>query len=73
MPGGGGKIVSEVTIMNKIQAKGEYKTQRKQRMRAVALPQITASKIPHPKSSEHSQIRPILRTPGTAFEQEARR
>ena len=41
--------------MNKIQVKGESKTQRKRRTRAIALAQVAASKIPHPKGSIHPQ------------------
>lgn len=37
--------------MNKIQTIGEIKTQRKRRTRALALPQLAASKIPHLKGS----------------------
>ena len=33
--------------MNKIQVKGEEKIQRKRRTRAIALPQLAASKISH--------------------------
>lgn len=40
--------------MNKIQVKGEEKIQRKRRTRAVALPQLAASKISH-KNTGYSQ------------------
>jgi hypothetical protein len=43
--------------MNKIQAKGSYKSQRKRRTPAVGLSQVAASKISHPKHSEHSADR----------------
>jgi hypothetical protein len=38
--------------MNKIQIEGPKKAQRKRRTRIVALPQVTASKIPHLKGSQ---------------------
>lgn len=41
--------------MNKMQARGDYKSQRKRHTRAVALAQVAASKIPHLKHSEHPQ------------------
>lgn len=37
--------------MNKIQVSGPKKAQRKRRTRIVALPEVTASKIPHLKGS----------------------
>jgi hypothetical protein len=40
--------------MNKIQVKGEEKIQRKRRTRAVALPQLAASKLSH-KNTGYSQ------------------
>jgi len=36
--------------MNKIQVKGDEKIQRKRRTRAIAIPQLAASKISHKKS-----------------------
>jgi len=42
--------------MNKIQIAGPKKAQRKRRTRIVALPQVTASKIPHLKGSENPAI-----------------
>jgi len=45
--------------MNKIQVFGEKKTQRKRRNPAVALPQVIASKIQHPKGA-YSQSRAML-------------
>jgi hypothetical protein len=49
--------------MNKIQVLGQKKTQRKQRTAAVALPQLSASKIPHLKGSQAGSIplRPVAR------------
>lgn len=48
--------------MNKIQVKGDEKIQRKRRIRAVALPQLAASKLSH-KKFDYSQpvfsIRPV--------------
>jgi hypothetical protein len=45
--------------MNKIQVKSESKTRRKRRIRAIALAQIAASKIPHSKGAGHSAERPF--------------
>ena len=52
--------------MEKIQSTTDSKTRHKRRTRAVALPQVTAAKIPHAKHSERKQFELTTRPPGRA-------
>jgi hypothetical protein len=60
--------------MNKIQTKSNDKILRKRRIRATALAELAASKIPHSKHSDHARFaypgggrrRRLLSIPGVA-------
>ena len=52
--------------MNKIQVKGDEKIQRKRRTRAIALPQLAASKISHKYSGDSRPGRPTGPRPTVA-------
>ena len=43
--------------MKMIWARGIHKNLQKRRTRAIALPELAAAKIPHPKHSDHSEFR----------------